>query len=291
MLPRTSIVAAAASFLALALGVGWYGFHAARRAEASLAAINRALGRLHAGVRQADERAATRKRDIDGLQAALQKALADAQVNRPAGHKDPATLMAADHTLRDLYLKSFRANMMRRFGGIYQILGLSPVQIDRFEELATACEGDKWTIRAAALAQGFAPNDPAIDGLQKQNLEQLRAAVANELGTAVAQQLDQVGRLEPAQGLVDDAGSLVAPGTPPLTNSQDAQLLQLLAISSDGYQAGGKFDPSTVDWDKASAQAATILSGSQLEAFNAEAQLARVVAMVNQFYSHQKAAK
>jgi len=112
--------------------------------------------------------------------------------------------------------------------------------------------------------------------------------VADEVGISMAEQWDQIHRLQPAQDYVDEMIGLVPPGSPPITNSQDAQLVRILASSGDGYPGGGDFDPATVDWDKATTQAATILSRPQVEALGAVAQLNRVIKMVNQFLSEQK---
>ena len=251
------IVCASGAFLSGALGFGWYSVHADRNAEASLAAITQERGRLDDTIRKVKMQIAARERDAAATQIELRKAQSAGAAESAPSVKDPATVLASNSKLRALYLKSFRVNLRLRFGAAYQSLGLSSDQIDKFEELATDCESDKWTIRAEAVAQGFAADDPAIDGLQQQSNGQFRASVANELGTAVAQQLGQVSRLGSAQTFVNEVGTLMAPGLSRLTDSQAAQLLQVLADSSASYQTGGPFDPMSVDWSKASAQAAT----------------------------------
>ncbi len=65
-----------------------------------------------------------------------------------------------------------------------------------------------------------------------------------------------------------------------------------MANASPSFQNGGKADPTDLEhWDKASAQAAAVLSGPQLALFNAEAQGARAVRLIKQFYQKQGTAK
>jgi hypothetical protein len=146
-------------------------------------------------------------------------------------------------------------------------------------------------IRAATLAQGLALADPANTVLQKQSNDQYLTALSGALGDAVVQQVNQISRMQPAANLVYDISSLAPPGSIPLTSIQSGQLLQILANSSPNYQSGGNVDLGTINWDIAYPQVTAILSGPQLQAFNAEAQMFRLGAKVNQFYSQQPASK
>ncbi len=291
MRSRISLNVAASAFLLLAAGFWWYGLQAARRAELALAARVQAQARLDEGIRQEQDRLAARRRQAAALRPRSGPAPGAAAPNRATGEARLATLLASDPKLRDLYLSYYRANMRQRWGPIYQIAGLTPDQIEKFEAQATIQEGDKWNILAAGVAQGFAPNDPAIAALQQQGVDQYWATEANELGPTVAQQLKQLGPLTNVQSLITDMSSLVATGTPPLTGPQAAQLVQVLADSGPSLQPGSPFDPAAVDWDKASAQAATVLAGPQLEAFKAEAQMYRISALSKQYYSQQSGGK
>jgi hypothetical protein len=282
---KTVAVATAGCTLALCLGFLWCSLRFAHKAEASLSAATQKLSLLDESVAQAKKRMAARQRDAAALQSELQRAQAIVTASRPASAKDPAILLVSDPNLRDLYLRKFRANQRWHYGAIYEIFGMSPAQIDKFEELATADQIDRSDIRATASAQGLGPDDPDISSLLRQDEEKFNMAVASEVGADVARQLNQFVRLEPGQEFVNAAADLVPTGSPRLTNSQAAQLIQILAYSSDNYQSGGKIDLTAVDWDKATAQAASILTSPQLEAFNAERQLNRVVGMVNQYFA------
>ena len=288
MSPQTTIRAGLGGLLLLALGFGWYGIRSCRRAQADLAELTQKLTHLDANVRQKEARTVARQQEVSALRAKLEGAPFPASANHRPGKADPATLLAADARLRNLYLKSFRANLILRFGPMYQNLGLSQAQIDKFEDLTTDHEGERMEIRAAALAQGLAPADPSVVTLQARSDDQYRAALTAALGADLSPQLDQIDRTQPAQTLVANIAGMVPGASAPLTQAQGSQLIQILADASPSYQAGGKPDPHTINWDEASVRATAILSGPQLQAFNAEAQFYRLGAEAAQFYAQRQ---
>ena len=293
-MPKKSIGAVAmGAFLILAAGVWWYGIQSARTADASLVAVTQKLASVESDIRQAQARIAARKSEGAALQARLTTlhSLKEApQAAAPTGRiqpKNPATLTASDPKLRELYLKTTRANLMVRYGSIYQSLGLTPSQIDKFEDLATTHADDLMTMRAAALAQGLELSDPGFVALQKQSNDQFYTAITSDVGPGISEQLTQLQRTQGAQGFVNDIDSMIATGSPPLTAAQSSQLVQLLANNTPSYQKGGSVDANAIDWNSAYAQAASVLSGAQLEAFQAEAQMFRIAGKTKQFYSQQ----
>ena len=62
-----------------------------------------------------------------------------------------------------------------------------------------------------------------------------------------------------------------------------------LTHASAGYRSGGNARSDDINWDVAYTQAATILSGSQLQAFKAEAAMQQLSAKVREFYAKREA--
>jgi hypothetical protein len=109
------------------------------------------------------------------------------------------------------------------------------------------------------------------------------------LGDEGFQQLQNYQRIQPLQGLVNDVSSLSI--SEPLNPQQSAQLLTILANASSSYQGGGKATQLSVDWSQAVPQAQGILSAAQINALNAESQLAQVSSLGRQFLQSQSRAK
>ena len=186
---RSSILAATSAFLVLALGFGWFGLRSARQAETSLAALRQNLARLNASVQQARDQmteaaAEARPHCEQNSKACPLTAVATkiVSVPNPLPTKDPATLMASDPKLRSLYLKAFRAGLVRKYRPMYEGLGLNQLQIDKFEDLATAHADDVVTMQAAAREQGIKPSDPDFAALEKQSTGSIYATVAQRSG-------------------------------------------------------------------------------------------------------------
>jgi hypothetical protein len=291
---RIPIIGLTSLFLVFAMGFAWRGYRSEGTAQAAFTAFGRQRARLDLDLRQARDRMVGRQRETSTLEAKIERSPAPpaaakiTAANVPPPRQDPATLVASDPELRSLYLKSFRANLAQRYLGMYQSLGLSQAQIDKFEDLATAQADDGLTRQAAALAQGLTLSDPGLADLQKESLAQFEASVANDVSPAAAQQLRLLDRTQEAQNLLILTQKLVALGSTPLTSSQGSQLVQILASASPSFQSGGQVNPAEIDWDNAINQAAGILSEGQLRAFKAaEEKAVRLPIAIDRFRSQQ----
>lgn len=290
MSPKTALIAATGALLVLALGFGWHDIASAGKSDAALASVDHDLANLDASARLAQDRLAASQRDAAALRAKIQQGQAHkaAQITAAAGNRaisrNQDVLIASDPKLHDLYLKSFRAGLALRFGAMYQSLNLTPAQIGAFEDLETNQADDRNYIRVAALEQGISPNDPGVLALLKQNTDDFYAAVSAQVSPAASQQLMQTARTQNVQGIVNDIDSMVGFSSTPFTGAQGAQLQQILANDSTNYQSGGNANRATINWTAAATQVAAILSGPQLTAFNAEAQLQLIAQKMRQFY-------
>jgi hypothetical protein len=179
--------------------------------------------------------------------------------------------------VRAIALKAFRANLVVRFGEMYQTLGLTPAQINKFEDMATAHEDDRETLYAEAAQQGLDPSTGNVLVLHDQYMNQYYASLGIDLSPAVeaaVQQLDaERNRVGPLQSFVETADMTMDSDATPFTGQQRSQLVKMLATLSPSYQSGGNAEPTSIDWTAARTQAAMILSGPQLQAFDAQAQL------------------
>jgi hypothetical protein len=289
MISRTSLIVASGIFLGLSLGFEGYCVSLARDVEAALAIANEKLVRLDASAQQTRNRLTASQQDAAALQSRVENGRPAAVAAQPAPDPDPLIALAANSKLRDIYMKFFRSYTARRFGWMYPILGFSRTQIDRFEELRTEYEGDKIDLRTAALAMGLNLSDPGPTALGNQELARLLAALDTLEGPAAKEKLDQFFRME-RQPWISEMDNMIPVGSAPFTSAQVGQVVQILANFSPSYQNGGNADPNDIDWDKASTQAAAVLSSPQLQVFNAAAQEAHIHRLIKQFYSqHGKA--
>jgi len=292
---RSSIIVAVSVFVVIGLVFAWYSARSARAADASLTALNEKLARLDVNLSQERERIAVGGRHVADLESRTKSAKPRqaATAEKPPQPKEAETIMASDPNLRALYLNSFRAGLARRYGSMYRSLALTQTQIDKYEELATAHADDLVTLHADALAQGLKLSDPDVAALEKQSDGRFHELVGSEVGAPVVQQLINLDRISPMQHDATLTEVLIPLGSPPLTDVQETQLMQVLANASASYQGGGKADQKSINWDMVYDQAETLLSGvltgSQLQGFKAAIEYEQLTVRRNQFDARQKA--
>jgi hypothetical protein len=264
---RNSLIIATSALLVVAIGFGWKSVQSAGKAEATHAALIEQRAQLDTRILQVREQLAARQRDAISLQAEIKNVPAiktdgqTAEANHPVGAKDPTTLIVSNPGLRALYLKSFRSNLPQRYGSIYQKLGLTQAQINKFEELATGQADSVLTLHAAELAQGSRLSEPDVAAREKQSNDHFYTAIADEVGATVSAQMIQLARLDDVQDWLVDSASFIPAGAQPLTGLQVSQLAQILASTSVSYQSGGNADRTSVNWDKVYAEADQRMSG------------------------------
>jgi hypothetical protein len=288
--PRIRIAAVAGATFALALGLMSWGDRSAREAEASLAEIARKRAVLDAGVSRAEERITVNDRDRLALQAALRAsppASPPVPENKNPGDANVAALLEANPALFALGVRAYRANLGPHFSPLYRKLGLSPTQIDAFENLMTEHEEEVLDLNATASSQGIENSDPAVLAVRQQEDDQLRAAQIALLGDTGYGQLQQFARAEPVQEIVASVATTVALTSTPLSGAQAAELSDFLANSSSSYRSGDQADPATIDWDVALPQAQAILTDAQYEALRAEYLKPKIKKIQEQFNQQQ----
>jgi hypothetical protein len=284
---KTRSIALATLFLFLALGLAWLGIHRARAAQEQLAALAQKQATLNDGIERAQSRITSDASNRARVLASLKKLRAAAASKAPAGGGLPnrlLVLIATNPKLLDLYLKSYRASLVQRYGPFYQQAGLSPDQIAKFEDALAKREEAKMDLIGTAVAQGLSNSDPSVMALNKEQIAQLRTDQTAALGDAGYEQLQEYNRQQVAVNQAKAAANFALDNAP-YTNAQVGQLAQVLANASENYQEGGPVDQASIDWNSALTQATTFLSPPQLDALRAQAQWGVLGKLINQYYS------
>jgi RNA polymerase sigma factor (sigma-70 family) len=188
---------------------------------------------------------------------------------------DGREFISTNNQGRALVIDIGRAQIARNYAGFYQMAKLSPAQIEEFENETNA----QWLATVVMTPTSIYPSDPNLPA------EKARA-ILGEDGFA---QLEKFRRLQPLQGVVNQISNLSPEA--PLTREQSAQLLNIFANASPAYQAGGKGDPKTIDWNQAEAQARSVLNSSQLEALHAQSLFPPLMTLIKEFYQDRAPAK
>jgi hypothetical protein len=186
-----------------------------------------------------------------------------------------------------------RGNLDGRYAALFKTLGLSPDQLQRFQQLLLDKQNTTRDVLAAMRSQGLAPNRE--NGEQMRSLVQsanaeIDAQIRSELGEATFAQYQNYEQTQPQRALVERVQQRLSYTAQPLSDQQAASLVNLLAEATPATTSaarprrllsgtvGGNV-PITAD---ILAQAQTILSPSQLTALQqlqqeqeAQAQLMR----------------
>jgi hypothetical protein len=252
---------------------------------------------IEPSISNARSRIATQARSLAAAQRAARAAAEVSATEAPsvAGggrSRNIYTLVQADPELMELYLKSFRANLSDRFGPLFERLGLTPYQIGKWEDMATAQEQSNIDLRLAATAQGLVySQDPGIQAMKKQSGEKLDQEFVAAVGADAAQQIKNgiSGYDAVPNGMVrmvTNVANWAAQNGTPMNYQQMGQLGSILASNFTPDPALG----GSMDWGKITSQASTSLSAPQVDAIQTMASLYQLSARVKQFYSQQGAA-
>jgi RNA polymerase sigma factor (sigma-70 family) len=213
--------------------------------------------------------------DEQGADAAARAAADTARKAKAKALSDGQAFLAAYGQAHDMLLSIGKAQVARNYAAFIQSGSLTPEQIDGLETQTA----EHWMQTLALTPNGIQPTSPTLSDGQLKSI----------LGDEGFQQLQNYQRIQPLQGLVNDVSSLSI--SEPLNPQQSAQLLTILANASSSYQGGGKATQLSVDWSQAVPQAQGILSAAQINALNAESQLAQVSSLGRQFLQSQSRAK
>ncbi|HWA85286.1 MAG TPA: hypothetical protein VG710_03615 [Opitutus sp.] len=262
---------AAALFVALLLlfaGIAWHASRSAERAIADRGAL--AERRLH--LRQAMDRVDQRRTKAEIIRTRRQARLMAPAAVPPATARKialPAPIPNFEEILRghpelqNLQFAARRARFSVTYGPLYRMLGLTPAQIDQFEQNLLRREEQFSDLAASAHHQGIAISDPAMQKLARKAGQDYEAAQRALLGDSGERQVMEYDHTNPyrevASGLVETAAMAGAP----LAAGQIEQLAQVL-VASNPHRGTNLDFPDYIDWQLVHEQAKSFLSPEQL---------------------------
>jgi DNA repair exonuclease SbcCD ATPase subunit len=193
-----------------------------------------------------------------------------------------------DPKIQSIRLASHRAQLLATHGVLFRKLGLTPSEIERFQDIAARKE--EQNLDLDGILESEAQQNGAVSPETKRAVEKLREQVKSEaetarkelLGEERSKALEEYNRTAETRRLVGDVAGAAAVAGIPLTPEQAEQLTKVLANASDGYPQGGAAAPWKIDWKRADEQARGILSAPQMQYFQTTAS---PLSYFNRFYS------
>lgn len=272
--------------VAAAGGLGW-NYRAARLKGASEVAHHRArqiaLGEELARDEQRIARARAEAEQSGGKLAQLEKVASAAKVPkevRPSGDSTKPqppknfsefvkqSLLDFDRPDSQVrWFASLRAATQRRYAPLFRTLNLDALQREAFIANQAKLDESHSDLNAAALAQGFGTDDPAIVKLRGELYSSKEKAQRELLGEAGYRELKEFERTSSARDWVGNLAGLAAVTGMALTPVQTDQLLRAFVEASSAYRKGGRASVSDLDWPALHAAIDTIMSPEQRALF------------------------
>jgi len=270
-----------------ALGTATYEIRESHAAEATLATARREYDALVAKRRDLAQQAQTAELDAARLKQAVADARAAAsQAAAEAAAKaavawDPVAegkaFLARHPEVKQALIASKIVEIDFRYSMLYESLGLTPAQMEKFQTIMLASGSGGWVNRFLVpelkeMVFSIVDTDLAQNGTRR--LREL-------LGDDGYRKMQEFDRVDSARQLAAQVASSLYFTEAPLAPAQSEQLIQIL--DSNRAPRGGP-QASPFDWDAVLAQARDVLSAPQLGAVNG----LRVRAQLNQAMARGK---
>jgi hypothetical protein len=199
-----------------------------------------------------------------GLRAPARNAAGKGQSPVSPGKPGPDfKALAKNPAFEAAFISNFRASLRPVFAPLYQQLGLTPAQVQRFEDVLTDCGRANFDVAVSAVDQGLTPKDPSLKDLYEENIAN---AVAGLQGIATKQQvtdyLKGYQKTKPGRDVVSQLALPLSYTDTPLTSQQSTSLVQLIAAHTAGKD-------NVIDWSSVMAQAPGVLAPSQISMLDA----------------------
>ena len=165
------------------------------------------------------------------------------------------------------WFASLRAATQRQYAPLFRGLNLDAPQREAFIANKAKLDESNSDLNAAAQAQGFDVNDPAIVKLRGELYSSYEKAQRELLGEAGYRELKEFERTSSARDRIGSLAGLAAVSGVALTPVQIDQLLRAFADASPAYRKGGSASIADLDWTALEAAMGTILSAEQRTLF------------------------
>jgi len=236
-----------------------------------LAATNRELGALErrkdAGRREIadlEKKIGLADRRSGGKNA---KRSAVAAVPKPAGADlklERHVLIGSRPTLREAWMAMRRASTDFAYARLFQALGLSSAQVERFKTILVNGQESEMDLAVAAASEGISWSDPGLEGLKKAASDQTVDQPMKELlGSDYAAYRVYKDEL-PGWQLVSQLNGLSSYENSPLNDVQSAALEKLF-VTNSSHNGDGSVVANSVNWEAVLPAATTILNPSQYQ--------------------------
>lgn len=165
------------------------------------------------------------------------------------------------------WFASRRTATRRLYAPLFRGLNLDDAQREAFVAHKAKLDESNSDLNAAAHAQGFDINDPAIVKLRGEFYSSYEKAQRELLGETGYRELKEFERTSGARDRVGNLAGLAAVSGLALTPVQADQLVRAIAEASPAYRKGGNASIVDLDWPALEAAMGTILSAEQRTLF------------------------
>ncbi|HXB02969.1 MAG TPA: sigma-70 family RNA polymerase sigma factor [Opitutaceae bacterium] len=239
--------------------------------RAAILADDNDLLRMQSRLAEATDQSVNAEKDyarLENIAAGLRESARNAAGKGPSPVSPGKTgpdfkTLAKNPAFEAAYISNFRASLRPMFAAFYQQQGLTPAQVQRFEDVLTDFKRANFDVAASAADQGMTPNDPALKDLYRANLAD---AVAGLKGIATAQQVTDYAKnyqkTKPGRDVASQLATPLAYTDNPLTPQQSALMIQLISTHADSTTG-------VIDWSSVMAQAPGVLSSAQISMLSA----------------------
>jgi len=278
--------------LLIAAGAGLY-FTRAKRTQVEAACLiqTQAEAKLREANRRANQELIQAVNRLDSLQAERALAVRAAAANQPRSF-DLSAYLAKHPELAKAFEQATAAVTAQDLRLLYARLHLTAAQIARLDLLLARQVENGWDVVAAAQARHLSEDDPIIQKLLTDQLNQLRTQIQALFGTATLAALNQEQAQSKIRLLVRIANTTAVASEAGMSSEQEEAITQL-AVQTLAPQNGGAdqpLEPANVDWASVLGRAAAFLTPEQLGSIQAEVDSAHFVTLMQQFYNGRVAA-
>lgn len=276
MTTTKTIIAVSSVVAVLALSFGIDRANGARVDAEQIAAMRGEIERVN---RRADWLARNRpvpsapakREQVAGARAATapEKTAADLEVERMREKYELVQKVRASNVEhQQLDLRVTKTDTRLEYASFYRKLGLSPGQIEQFENLMAQRAASTLDIDAAIRGLGLDPADAVANELRKREDEQFQSAMRALIGDAAYVQFQEREATAPVRGLVSRVAEAVYYTDTPLAAEQAARLTEIVIRHNPHLQnPEEKWRRDGIDWDATIAEARGVLAPGQLAAW------------------------